>query len=87
MRQDEIDIPIQNAFCTANMAGQSAFNAIEFMFARPSVAFRPRFGMDGDHYFFLLGEDLQNGVAGFGKTPEAAAQAFDDAWYGRKVTP
>ena len=84
MNSVDLNIPIQNALYAANMSGVSAFELIAHAFARPCVAFRPKFGVDGDQYFFLLGEDLQSGVAGFGKTPELAAQAFDDAsWYGR----
>lgn len=31
---------------------------------------------DGDMYCFLYGENLQEGIAGFGKTPMLAAYAF-----------
>jgi len=32
-----------------------------------------QFGMDGDQFFFLLGANLQDGIVGFGPTPEKAA--------------
>lgn len=48
--------------------------------ARPSAVFRPALSQDGDKWCFLFGDDLQSGVAGFGDTPEEAAQAFDKAW-------
>lgn len=46
----------------------------------PSVLYRPAISIDGDKWCALYGEDLQNGVAGFGDSPEQAMQAFDSAW-------
>ena len=37
---------------------------------------KPKFGKDGDDYGFLLGEDLQDGIAGFGRTGWDAALDF-----------
>lgn len=51
---------------------------------RPSVLFRPRIYMDGPDWCVLYGDDLQSGVAGFGKSPDEAMRAFDDAWIGRR---
>jgi hypothetical protein len=78
----DIGIAICNAFASADCLAGNAFQAIELSFTRPCVVFRPRFGLDGDQYFFLLGSDLQDGVCGFGKTPADAARAFDRAWLG-----
>ena len=50
-------------------------------FERPSVMFRPRMSLDGNQWCALYGEDLQEGVAGFGDSPTLAMQAFDKAWY------
>jgi len=49
---------------------------------RPSVLFRPRLFQDGDQWCALYGEDLQEGCAGFGATPEEAMKSFDEAWSG-----
>ena len=38
---------------------------------------------DGDQWMFLLGEDLQSGVAGFGDTPYKAMEDFNKN-YGSK---
>lgn len=54
--------------------------------ARPSVLFKPTLSADGDEWCALLGEDLQSGVAGIGKTPHDAMQAFDQAFY-KEPTP
>lgn len=49
--------------------------------ARPSVLFKPTLSADGNMWCALLGENLQEGVAGFGKTPSEAMTAFDQAFY------
>jgi hypothetical protein len=48
--------------------------------ARPSAVFKPKLGRDGNQWCFLLGDNLQEGVVGFGDTPEKAAVAFDLAF-------
>ena len=47
---------------------------------RPSVVFRPKISKDGDQWIALYGENLQDGVAGCGDTPDQAMHAFDLAW-------
>lgn len=47
---------------------------------RPSTIHRPRLTADGTSWCALYGENLQEGVAGFGDTPEAAYRDFDRAW-------
>lgn len=37
---------------------------------------KPAFGKDGNQYFFLLGENLQDGIAGFGNTVSEAVSDF-----------
>lgn len=47
---------------------------------RPSTVHKPRLFIDGNQWCALLGENLQDGVAGFGGSPHEAMMAFDDAW-------
>lgn len=47
---------------------------------RPSVLYRPHISADGTMWCALLGENLQEGVSGFGDTPDAAMRAFDVAF-------
>lgn len=47
---------------------------------RPSRQYRPSLGIDGNKWCALYGENLQEGVAGFGDSPEEAMYAFDQAW-------
>lgn len=47
---------------------------------RFSFMLRPNLSIDGDKWCALLGENLQDGVAGFGSSPDEAYAAFDKAW-------
>ena len=42
---------------------------------------KPTLSIDGNKWCWLLGEDLQNGVAGFGDSPYLAALDFNRAFY------
>lgn len=46
----------------------------------PHVLMRPMLMLDGTKWCALYGQDLMDGVAGFGDTPEKAMEAFDEAW-------
>lgn len=48
--------------------------------ARPSAVFKPRLSVDGNQWCALYGENLQDGVAGFGNSPAEAMWDFDRAW-------
>jgi hypothetical protein len=45
--------------------------------AAPSTHLRPRLFPDGNRWCALYGENLQDGLCGFGKTPEGAMADFD----------
>jgi len=47
---------------------------------RPSVIFRPALSIDGNQWCALYGDNLQDGVAGFGNSPSAAMHDFDRNW-------
>ena len=49
-------------------------------YQRPSVLMRPLISIDGNMWCALYGENLQDGVAGFGESPALAMEAFDKAW-------
>lgn len=48
--------------------------------ARPSMRLRPQLSIDGNQWCALFGQSLQDGVAGFGESPDAAYKDFDRAW-------
>lgn len=52
--------------------------------ARPFTRMLPsgqlKFGIDGNQCYVLLGKTIQDGVAGFGDSMDAASRDFDRAW-------
>ncbi len=47
----------------------------------PSAIYRPKLSIDGDKWCALYGENLQDGVAGFGDSPCEACEDFDRMWF------
>ena len=47
---------------------------------RPSYMLKPALSLDGNKWCALYGDNLQDGVAGFGDTPALAYADFDKAW-------
>jgi hypothetical protein len=47
---------------------------------RPSYIHKPKLTVDGNQWCALYGDDLQNGVAGFGDSPNQAYEDFDRNW-------
>ena len=58
-----------------------AIQRVSYEWMRPSIIFRPVITLDGDQFCCLLGSNPQEGIAGFGDTPDQACRAFDEAWY------
>lgn len=48
---------------------------------------KPTLSIDGSHYCWLFGDDLMNGVAGFGLSPYLAALDFKRAFYAELPMP
>ena len=59
---------------------RDSMSEITEQWTSPSVIYRPRLSLDGNKWCVLYGENLHDGVAGFGDTPELACRAFDKAW-------
>lgn len=70
----------------AEMASRAAQEAASEA-QRPCVLMRPAVSRDGDMWCALYGEDLVNGVCGFGKSPYLAMAAFDAAWFAKIALP
>ena len=47
---------------------------------------KPTLKKDGNQWCVLYGDNLEDGVVGFGDSPNLAIQAFNTAWY-KKITP
>lgn len=52
--------------------------------SRPSVLFKPKLSLDGNAWIALLGDNLQEGVVGTGRSPEEAMRDFDISWTTRQ---
>lgn len=48
---------------------------------RPSRWYSVVLSKDGDKWCCLFGRNLQEGLAGFGSTPEEACKDFDERWH------
>ena len=59
---------------------QSEAYQVSASLQRPSVLYRPALSMDGNRYCALYGENIQEGCAGFGPSPELAMMDFDRNW-------
>jgi hypothetical protein len=47
---------------------------------RPFMMLKPAMFLDGNQWCALYGKNLQEGVAGFGDSPELASWDFDKEW-------
>lgn len=74
---------IQQAIRDMNLSHyvDQAMQQIAYEGSRPCVTMRPRVFIDGGFWCALYGDNVQDGVAGFGDTPAAAMSAFDKCWY------
>lgn len=69
--------------CNFSHYADQASNAIQesaSYYTLPSVMFRPKVYIDGNKWCALYGDNLQDGVAGFGDSPQEAMREFDLAW-------
>lgn len=62
-----------NAVIEAGVATQECSTA-------PSAVYRPALSIDGNQWCALYGDNLQDGVAGFGDSPALAMADFDNNW-------
>lgn len=84
---DVVERVCREAFDMGNARAilQEQFCATAMEMARPSVLFKPTLMADGDMWIALLGEDLQSGLSGYGKTPCEAMTSFDQAFYKQRT--
>lgn len=67
-------------FSAAEFTLQQAAYWLGAEMARPAYIWRPKVYRDGNQWCALLGDNITEGVAGFGDSPEMACAAFDKAW-------
>ncbi len=86
MSNGDIGEAVLSAFRDANLGHYSemcfqTFREVLSAYDRPSAIYKPKLSQDGNMWCALLGDDLQVGLAGFGKTPDLAMSDFDQNWY------
>lgn len=65
--------------CAFINIGAEVSRAVD-LYARPSAIYKPSMSIDGNQWCALYGDNLQDGVAGFGDSPADAMADFDMAW-------
>ena len=80
--RDEHSSMAMNAISHAALMCQVSIQQVVAGYGEPSVVYKPRIFKDGDSWCCLLGENIQEGVCGFGDTPSLATQDFNNLWYG-----
>ena len=73
INQDKINSDLQQQEIIVVLVQNSQLNLV--------VTLKPTLLKDGNQWCYLLGEDLMNGVAGFGNTPFKAAINFSENYY------
>lgn len=83
---DEYQSMAANAIChAAAMAGEE-WRIAGAQHGTPSAVWRPKLYIDGNKWCALYGDNLQDGVAGFGQSPADAIWDFDRAWHAKLTT-
>lgn len=81
----DIGSAVENAFREASLShyADMAYRALSSAaseYERAAAVFKPRLFIDGNQWCALYGENLQEGVAGFGDSPASAMWDFDKNW-------
>jgi hypothetical protein len=84
MKEEHSSMAMNAIAHEAFMAGQ-VVQQVAYEYERPSILLRPRLFIDGNQWCALYGENIQDGVAGFGDTPAKAMRDFDTTFNTRKA--
>ena len=84
---EAVKIGIENCFGYAGQLAQQEVGNISAGMSRPFVLLKPRIFVDENKWCALYGDNLQDGVAGFGDTPDKASRDFDQHWLKDKAWP
>ncbi len=63
------------------------FGATQALAQNPHVVMKPKVYKDGDKWCCLYGDNIQEGVVGFGDTPNDACAKFDKMWWKGENAP
>lgn len=78
---DEYQSMAANAICHAATMAGAAWQDAAGNYSQPNVIYKPKLSKDGNQWCALFGENLQEGVCGFGDSPAEAMWDFDKNWY------
>ncbi len=81
--QDQITqsfVSVSNGFSWAAQHLQEDTSIVSEELTRPSIIFRPKVFQDGNKFCCLYGDDLMQGIAAFGDSPDEACREFDRIW-------
>jgi len=59
---------------------QIYYQDLGYFNTRPSTIQKPKITLDGNKWCALLGTNLQEGIVGFGDSPEESCLDFDRVW-------
>ena len=60
---------------------RNAADELSYELTRPCILYKVIPFKDGNEWCALLGENIQDGICGFGKSPYLALKEFDNAFY------
>lgn len=82
-----VESAARNAFDTGMLWPilQQEFCIAASEMTRPSSVYRPSIAPDGNKWCALYGDNLAEGVSGFGDTPDEAMKDFDQNWLKQKT--
>lgn len=75
LRNENIGHYVERAFAAVAQAATCHEEA--------SAIYRPKISIDGNQWCALYGDNLQDGVAGFGDSPALAMADFDKNWHAK----
>jgi len=79
-----VELAMRDAgFGEAAFAARQAIQQAVSAYESPSAIYRPTLTIDGNQWCALYGDNLQDGVAGFGGSPYAAMGDFNKNWYAK----
>ncbi len=71
-----------NAISHAALMSQYSIQQAAEAYLLPSAIYRPKIYHDGNAWCALYGDNIQEGVCGFGDTPAEAVYDFNQCWDG-----
>lgn len=80
--KDEHSHRAMESICHAASMLQCSMQEVIGMYGEPSAIYRPKVFPDGNAWCALYGDNIQEGVCGFGETPAAAVYDFNQCWHG-----